>query len=63
MKQHEYSFRAETIVLGEPQQNNHIIEVSTNNYACYQALKEGINAVISEYEEADEKEEEPTNGN
>ena len=61
MKQHEYMVRADKDVFDETRKTHYIIEVSTNNHACYQALKEGINAVISEYEEAEAKEEVSSN--
>ena len=57
MKQHEYMVRTDKDVF-ESRKPSYIIEVSTDNYDCYQALKEGINAVISEYEEAESKNQE-----
>ena len=54
MKQYEYMVRADKDVF-ETRQPNYNIEVSTNNYECYRAIKEGINDIISEYEEAEAK--------
>ena len=54
MKQHEYTIRADKDVF-ETRKPHYIIEVSTNNYECYRAIKEGINDIVSEYEEAEEK--------
>lgn len=56
MKQYEYMVRADKDIF-ESREPHYCIEVSTNNYECYQTLKEGIAAVISEYEEAEAKEE------
>lgn len=52
MKQHEYMVRCDKDVF-ESREPHYVIEVSTNNYACYQALKDGVNDVISEYEETE----------
>ena len=57
MKHYEYIIRADKDVF-ETKQPHYTIEVSTNNYACYQALKDGINDVVSEYEEAEAKSQE-----
>ena len=50
MKQHEYTVRCDKDVF-ESREPHYVIEVSTNNYECYQELKEGIFDVISDYEE------------
>lgn len=61
MKQYEYMVRADKDVYESEERVHYIIEVSTNNYACYQALKEGISAVVNEFEEQEAKGEENAN--
>ncbi len=63
MKQYEYMFRSDKDVFEDENRVHYVLEVSTNNHECYQELKEGIAAVIAEYEEREAKKEEVVNGN
>lgn len=63
MKQYEYMFRSDKDVFEGENRVHYVIEVTTNNYECYQELKEGIAAVIAEYEERETKREEVVNEN
>lgn len=50
MKQHEYMFRSDKDVFEDGQRVHYIIEVSTNNYECYQELKDNIASIVAQYE-------------
>ena len=52
MKQYEYMTRFDKDVF-ESRKPHYTIEVTTDNYACYQAINDGVNDIISEYEEAE----------
>ena len=60
---HEYELTTEKSVY-ENRNTSYRIEVITDNYACYKDLREGVSAVVAEYENAEEeKTEETVNGN
>lgn len=49
MKQYEYMVRTDKDVF-EEERVHYMIEISTNNHACYQELKDSITSIVAQYE-------------